>query len=276
MLSHDPQRQYTVFTLTCLLVVCSLALLTPPARSADVAGDKKRALLAQVKRLVVVPPFFGTDTLDKAAEADRAEKSGNADTGEATMQSSTQAKRTAESNARLKQVADQLRKLEAQMQTLLPLRVTARTPYTVVPADELAQALKQLDLTPAKLFQNNGRIRGGRMAAPNPEPVRKLAAALHADAVLLGTLDEPHRNNGGPDFDPLSGPGYESPHVLSKGSFYVLLADGTEVLHEVREAAQPLSRIGQQQFPLADWKEVQALLVENLLDEVTRYTPAKK
>lgn len=274
MFAHDLPRRCTAFTPVLLLIACSLVFLAPPAHSTDAAGDKKRALLAQVKRLVVVPPFFGTDTLDKAAEAEKQEKTSNEDAGEEP--GSAQAKRTAEANAHLKQYASQLRQLEAQMQTLLPARVAARTPYTVVPADELTQALKQLDLTPPKLFQNNGRIRGGRMAAPNPEPVRKLAAALHADAVLLGTLDEPHRNKGGPDFDPLSGLGEEAPHVLSKGSFYLLLADGTEVLHEVREAAQPLSRIGQQQFPLADWKEVEALLVENVLDEVTRYTPEGK
>ncbi len=263
--------RHTFFLCVLTVGMGGLVLSARVAHATDEAGERKRAALAAVKRLVVVPPFFGTDTLAKAAALEKSDAATKdaADTG-ARSQSASPA------DERLKRYAEQLRKLEEKARTRLPERTAARTPYAIVPADELTKALKQLDLSPAALFQNNGRIRNGKMAAPNPEAVRKLAAALHADAILLGTLDEPRKNNGGLDFDPLYGLGMQSPHVLSKGSFYVLRADGSEILHSVLVAFQPRTRIGNREFPLADWQEADALLIEDLMDELTRYTPSQR
>lgn len=245
-----------------------LVFLMPSAR-ADAAGDRRRVMLASVHRIAVVPPFFGTDTIARVLGSDEAEKSEKAN-GE------TERKPAKEPDAREKRYAEQLRKLEDHVRTTLPARVAARTPFEVVPAEELAKAFETLGLTPAKLFQNGGRIRSARFAAPDAQAVSKLAAFLHADAVLLGTLDEPRRSNGKYYFDMLSGLSYDSAHVRGKGGYYLLLADGTEALHTFIEVLQPLSRIGNREYLLADWMDAESLVIENLMDEITRYTPEKR
>ncbi|HZP83437.1 MAG TPA: hypothetical protein VFB21_17465 [Chthonomonadaceae bacterium] len=251
-------------------IVLLLGLLVFPLSGAraDAAGDKRRVLLASVRRIAVVPPFFGTDTLARVSgseEADKTEKASRAPEGRPAK----------EPDAREKRYAEQLRRLEAHVRTTLPARVAARTPFAVVPADELAKAFEALNLTPAKLFQNGGRIRSARFAAPDAQAVSKLADFLHADAVLLGTLDEPRRSNGRYYFDMLSGLSYDSAHVRGKAGYYLLLADGTEALHAFIEVLQPLSRIGNRDYILADWMDAESLVIENLMDEITRYAPEK-
>jgi len=239
------------------LLLC-LMLLTAHGAQADTAGDKKRAQLANVKRILVIPPFFGTDTLSKDHPQDEKTVS---DTPPNAAQN------------KAKYLAD-LRKLQTHAAEALPQRVADRTPYTVVPAAEVTQAMKDLKLTPEKLFQNNGRMQGTHFALPDLDAVRQLAARVHADAVLLGTLDEPRRTNGHYYLD-FGGVNYESSHVRSKAGFFVLLADGTEVLHDYLEVMHPLTRIGEREYLLADWTESEDLLIENFMDELTRYTPKK-
>lgn len=254
------------------LTIACCVLAVPPTWG-DAAGDKKRAQLATVKRLVVVPPFFGTETLDKVFGADRMKPERKTEKKqEATPPSAPQ--KPAAIDPKLRQYADYLQKLEAYAAQQLPKRVATRTPFEVVPAEELAKALEELELTPAKLFLNNGRIAKGKFAAPNLEAVRKLTARLGAEALLLGTMDEPRRTSGGYYFDPLVGLNYDTPHVRSKAGYYLLLADGTEIHHAFIEALQPVTRLGSREFVLEDWKEAEALVIEDLLDELTRYTPA--
>ena len=169
-----------------------------------------------------------------------------------------------------------LKKIEAHVREWLPERVKVRTPFEVVPAEEVAEGLKDLKLTPEKVFQNNGRMRGSKFAAPDAAVVRQVAARLHADAVLLGTLDEPRRSNGKYTFDLLGGIGYDSPSVSCKAGYYLLLADGTEVLFNPIEVMHPLTSLGKRDFVLADWIETEEQVIENFMDELTRYTPVKK
>lgn len=253
------------------VLLLGVFLVSVQGACADTTGDKRRAQMATVKRIAVVPLFFGTDTLRKFRPPDKQE--GKPDTGASPGNSS--AKPANGSDPRLQEYVQHLQKLEDHARARLPERVMARTPFQVVPAEEMNQAFKDLKLTPQKLFQNNGLMRGARFALPDSQAVHTLAARLHADAVLLGTLDEPRRSNGHYYFDPLDGINYTSAHVQSKAGFFVLLADGTEVLHDYIEVLHPLTRIGSQEFVLADWVDVEDQVIENLMDEWTRYTPAK-
>lgn len=237
-----------------LLAVGALLAITHSFASADAAGDKRRAQLANVHRVVVVPPFFGTETLAKA---------------DAPPSDSKPA------NPKLAEYVEQLRKLESRARTGLPERLAARTRFEVVPADEVTAALKALELTPGKLYQNNGRMKGTKFANPDPQAVRKLADRVHADAVLLATLDEPRRSSDHYFFDPLSGIGFSEAHVRAKIGFWLLLADGTESFQRVSEVVHPLTRIGKREYLFVDWQEADDLAIENFLDELTRYTPPK-
>ncbi len=53
------------------------------------------------------------------------------------------------------------------------------------------------------------------------------------------------------------------------------MADGTEVIRPVVDVLRPLTRIGNREYVFVDWTEAQDQIVENLMDEWTRYTPVK-
>ena len=56
--------------LRLVLTLLGIASLTVEMAHADATGDRRRAQLASVRRILVIPPFFGTDTIAKAdAEA---------------------------------------------------------------------------------------------------------------------------------------------------------------------------------------------------------------
>src|SRR5262249_42609803 len=138
-------------------------LMAHPAL-ADAAGDKRRAQMASVKRVVGLPPVFGAGTLSKAETPPRANE---------------------KAEEQVRQYVGYLKKMEGHLREWLPKRVTARTPFEVVSAEELGEALKTLKLTPEKLFQNGGRMRGSKFAAPDVAVMKQVAAQVHADAVLL-------------------------------------------------------------------------------------------
>ena len=242
--------------LTLSLAVFVLSYAAVGSVRADAVGDRRRAQLAPVKRLVVVPPFFGTETLSKA---------------DAVAASPTSEDKKA--NEKLTKYVGYLRKLEAHAKSELPARVAARTPFHVVPATELAEGLTALKLTPQQLFENGAKLRGTKFAAPNPEAIRRLAAQLHADAVLLCTLDEPRRSTGKYSYDFVTGINYSPASVRSRAAFSIFLADGSKVLTRAVEALHPLSRIGDREYLLADWLEAEEIAIEEFLDELTRYTP---
>jgi len=239
-----------------VLLVTGFCLVSSLHARGDATGDKRRAQLAKVQRVLVVPPFFGTETLGKL-EAQKADPGKGAP------------------DAKLVAYADQLRTLESHAREWLPQRIKARTNFQIVPSEELQAALKELKLTPQTLFQNAGMMKGKTFALPDNTAVRTLAQRLHADAVLLSTLDEPRQSSGAYQFDPFNGLSYDSPKVQSKIGFWLFLPDGAEVLHQYTEALHPVSRIGSRTFVMPDWTETQDEVIENFLDELTRYTPLK-
>lgn len=256
--------------------VAAFGLLAATAQAdyRDAAGDKKREMLAAVKRLVVVPPFFATETLDKVYGPDRlapVKKPRNPDSKDAPDEAPD---KQAKVDPRLREYAEILRTLEVRDSVRLPERAAARLPFQIVPREELTKAYETLDLSPPKLFLNKGRILKGKFPQPDVKAVAKLAELLHADAVLLGTLDEPRRNNGGVFFDPFAGLSYDFPDVRAKGGFYLMMADGREVHHAFIEALHPMTKRGDGKFITADWTETEYLVLENLMDEISRYAPA--
>jgi|SRR5579862_8469446 len=250
-----------------------LACLAGNAR-ADVTADKKRALLSGVRRVAIVSPFFSVERLGKSERTDSAGSASRAPQGNAASPASDaeQASRKAQLDA----YQDQLRRLTVHISGRLQERIKVRTLLDIVPTDETDRALKALDLTPEKLFADNGRIRNGRFPQPNPESVRQLAARLHVDAVLLTILDEPRRNNGHYSFNPLTGIDYSSSHVSAQGGFFMALPDGKEALHEFLSVVHPLTHVGNRTYLLVDWQEAHDLLVEDMLDDLTRYLPEKR
>lgn len=238
-----------------LLALHGLLFLLPAFVKADGTGDRRRAQLANVRRIIVMPPFFGTEILSKAEADAKAEN--------------------ARPNEKLQKYAELLRKVESHAKTQLPERIRARTGFQVVPAEEVTEALKELKLTPEQMYQNGGRLRGTKFPPPDPQAIRRLATNLHADAVLLGVMDEPRRSTGKYYYDFLTGINYSPANTRGKAAYSIFLADGTEILTHPVEALHPLSRIGDREYLLADWSETEDLVIENFLDELTRYTPRK-
>ncbi len=236
-----------------MLLLPAVALSLPVTARGETPTEKRRAQFAAVHRIAVAPSFVGTGRLAKPDSG----APGAAD------------------NAKLTEYLDRLRKLQDRTRDLVPDRMAARTPFEIVPAAEVEAALKALELTPEKLYQNAGRMKGTRFANPDPAGVRRLATRLHADAVVLDTMDEPRRSPERLFFDPLGGVGITEAHVTAKIGFWVLLADGTEAFQRVSDVVHPVTRIGSRQFLFVDWQEANDLAIENFVDELTRYTPEK-
>ncbi len=254
----------TLHTAPALALLCALAVAAPARTSADAAGERKRAQLAGVHNILVVPPFFATDTIAQAAASNRQAPAAT-DRPASDQQATNRSRLTRE-------YAQMLQSLEQFVRTRLPARVTTRTPFHVIDPDALARAFKATGIAPASLFQTGGKLKAGRFPLPDAHAVQRLAQEAHADAVILGALDEPRKSNGHYTFDPLAGIGYDDPSVNGKAGYFVLLGDGTEVLHAYLETIQPVSR-GRRSHLLADWTDVEGLIIEDFLDELTRYTP---
>lgn len=218
-----------------------------PAR-ADTGEAQKRAALAGIRRLAIVPAFFVTRPRKSAA--------------------------TAPSKAEQQYTAT-LQQLQAHADKRLPARAADRLPYSIVPPSDVARALAALRLQPADLVQDSGKMKGNRYPLPNPDAVRRLAGRLHVDAVLITEMDEPRRENGHYFWSFPEGAGYDPSHVEFNGAFTVALADGAEVLQYRGSVEHPLTRVDRRTFLAVDWSEAEDLLVEDMLDEVTRYTPSQ-
>jgi len=233
---------------------------------ADPAGDKKRAQLLNVKSLLVIPVFFGTDALGELPPPKAGAQSENRHDRKPVLDDRQRAEFT--------NYLESLRKLERNAREVLLARAAARTHFTVIKADDVDGALKELKITPPELFQNGGRLNNGKFELPDVGQVKRLASRLHADAVLMGVLDEPLKSSGGYIINP-TGPAYDTPKVHDKATFDLLLADGTMVLRQTIDVVHPLTKIGARQFVLADWIETEDQIVEDLMNEVTRYTPKR-
>ncbi len=241
----------TLFSILCLL---------PVSVRADVAGDKKKALIAGVKQIAVAPIFFSSATLFKAQEQ---KPSG--------VPESSGKKRP---QSEMDRYREQLRFLQEDAKKCLLERTAARTSFTVLGGEKFDSELKELKLNPQMLFQNGGKMKGGKFPHPDAEAVRKLCAVINADAIILGTMDEPRRTNGQYFLDP-GGLNYDSAHVETKAGLFLMKADGTEILHDYIETLHPLTKRRDRDFVLIDWKESTELMIEDFLDEVCRYSPSK-
>jgi hypothetical protein len=249
-----------------ILAIAVAAVMVGQTRqaSADKAGDLRREQLAKVKRLAVLPLFFGSETLREAkpnapklaTKQDKPEKSD---------------KEKQEYEQNLEAFRAHLRKMEARANERLPERIVERTGFKVVPEKEQAQALETAELKPYQLFQNDGIMKGIKFPLPDTEAIKKLAKSLKADALLLGIMEEPRRDTGGQG----SFFSFRIPHVSARIIYYVFLPDGTESFRYTIDVARPLSRIGTRDYSLVDWYETVDHNVENFLDEFVRYTPAK-
>lgn len=247
-------------------LLLAIAIVAASTAHADISNEKKRTILAAVRRVAVAPPFFGTGRLARAEAKPGSDKPVKPD-----------AKADADkSNPKLAEYLDRLRKLQDRTRTLLPERLAARTPYQIVPMEETEAALKELELTPEKLYLNAAKMRGTRFSGPDSQAVKRLAARLHADAVVLPTLDEPRRSPDRLYFDPLGGLAISEAHVSAKIGFWVLAADGTEVVQRVSDVVHPVTKIGSREYLFADWQEANDLAIENFLDELVRFTPEKR
>ncbi len=227
---------------------------------ADAAGEKKKAQLALVKQIAVVPIFFSSSTLFKPEDSKAVRKPDSPEKKQDKV---------------LENYRSQLRKLEEDARTILPQRTISRTPFTVLEIDKIDAALKELKLTPLMLFQNGGKMKGGKFPLPDTAAVQKLCAFLHLDAIIMGTMDEPRRTNGQYYFDP-GGLNYDSAHVETKAGMFLMKSDGTEILHDYIETLHPVTKRSDKDFVMVDWKESTELMIEDFLDEVCRYAPAKR
>ena len=221
------------------------------ANAKETGTERNKRLLANVRRLVLAPPYFGVPTPDVKSDS-----------------KTTDAQRKEQARYR-----DYLRKLETSAREHLPLRLAARTKFQIAPLTEADAALTILMLTPQNLFQNGGLMRGTKFPLPNSDAVKRFAAQTKADAVLLTVLDAPRRDNGRILFDPLAGLSGEPPKVRSKAAFYLLLPDGTEILRDYVEALQPVTPGGRRDYLLIDWTEAQDITLEDFMDELSRYAP---
>lgn len=245
-----------------LLVV--LLFASPSLSAADITNEKRREMLLGVKRILVVPPFFATNTLRKPEEG---EERGKGD------QKKKDKPKDLKSAAQFPEYVEQLQKMETRAKTRVSERVIGRTPYVLVSDDAYTEALKSLQMSPYALFANKALMRGNRFPLPTKDTVQKMVQEVKAEAILLCLLDEPRRNGERYAFDPLYGSYYTSPHVQIRAQYHLFHADGTLLHQRVVEVEQPITRLGKREFVFVDWMEALLLNIENYLDELTRFTP---
>ncbi len=234
------------------------------AAIADAAGDKRRQQLATVKTIAVLPMFFGTTTLGELPPS----------TDQHTInKDATTAPKTEKQRQDFENYKATLKELEVHAAARLIDRMGSRTEFKIIDRREVATKLQENKLTTYDLFENQGRIVGKKFAGPNTAELIRAAKLLNCDAILLAVVDEPRKNSGGYYFDLVSGPGYDSPKVHDKAAFDLVLADGMLVLHQMVEVIHPQLRIGERTFVAADWLDTIDQIVEDYMNELTRYTP---
>ena len=209
--------------------------------SADTVGDKIRARLKNVKRIVIAAAFFGTETLSKYVESKKANSKSAPEPSKSRI------------DPKLEKYVDYLKKIQEQFQKRLPERMMARTPFEVASDEEIKDSFDTTGLTPQKLFINSGAIQGRKLPIEDMLNVKRFMEPLHADAILMTVLDEPRRNLEHYYFDPLSGLNIRPSHVQCRAIFVLLLPDGTSVFSKSVDVSHPISKIGKRDFLLADY-----------------------
>ena len=231
---------------------------------ADGKADKIRAFLKSVHSVGIAHPMIGTETLAKYSEAVLHK--------EQAKILDTDLKLT----PKLNEYASALKKIESTFQNKLPERFSARTSYSLVEESKLKDNLKELELTPSKLFVREEKIKNRRFPTIDKVNCKRLIEALKVDALLIAMIDEPRRNSEHYYFEPLSGFNFRPSNVQIRACFWLVAPDGNPVLISPIEVLHPLSKIGKREYLMADWIEAEELAIENFLDELTLYTPEKK
>ncbi len=216
-----------------------LLAASPPRQTAA----QQQAALAAIHSIAVIPPFFGVPA-------------------SALPRGKSPAQTTALQAAYL----HTLKKLQEVAVVRLSQRIASRLSLKIAPGKTVNQILQSEHLTARELFDQHGAITGGRYPKLNLKACGHLCERLHVDAVLVTDLDGPQRIGGHYVFVPLQGSGYEPSHVVSSGEFNVVNQNGELVLTSSETVQHPATRIGAQQFILADWLEAQNLLIENFMD----------
>ena len=261
MRSRETSPSRTLLKIFVLSVICFLSQFTPA--EADAKGDKLRAILKNVKSVAIVPGFIGTELLSKYEESKHRKEQGTKEPGDLKIE------------PKLEEYVEALKKIEIEFRKTLPERLASRTRFEISSPDEVASALKRLDLSPGKLFIKEGRIKNKKFPLEDPQNLKRLFETLKTDALLLSMIDEPRRNSEHYYFEPLSGLNFRPSNAQVKICFWLVLPDGKSALTLPVESLHPVSRIGKREFLLADWIEAEELCIENFLDELTLYLPEK-
>lgn len=246
--------------LVAILCWGALAVAGRPSLASQTTGEKKQAL-ANVRRVLALPAFFGTPTLLGERPDDKGKRR-------------PPPKLSEERRKRLETYREYLQSLEKKAKTLLPQRLAKRTLWEVLSDKETEEALKALEFAPSQLFENQGYLRGSKFPLADKENVLKIAKQANADALLLTVLDEPLKFSGGVASDGVN-LFYESPHVRLKGNFIVVLANGKTIISETMTVVHPYTKRGKREYLLADWEEAEEKLFENFMDELSRYIPPR-
>jgi len=128
-----------------IILVIMFACLSVGQAYADKTGDLRREQLAKVKRLAVLPLFFGSETLrEPKSNAPKL----------ITKQDKPEKNEKPETPQSLEAFRVHLRKMEARANERLPERLSERTPFKVIPETEQTEALKSSELLPYTLFQD--------------------------------------------------------------------------------------------------------------------------
>lgn len=258
---HTKHNKPYLYRLGILFIPLTVVLFS--SRCGAQSTEEKRGLLVSVSRIAVIAPYFGTNTL-----------LGEEPPKEPKSKPRPSLTLSPEQERQRQEYTGYLRKIEAKVREHLPTRLQKRTTLEIVTQEKMEETLKMLDLTPQKLFQNGGRIKGTKFPTGESEALAKLTRQVQADAILLVVLDEPRRTDKTLYVSP-TGFYYNSAHVRAKGGFALYLANGTRVLQEPIEVLHPATKIGNRQFLLTDWIEAHEQLIESFLDELVRYLPAK-
>ncbi len=169
-----------------------------------------------------------------------------------------------------------LKTLMSHINKRLLQRITARTPYVMDDGHESIMALGVLQISPASLFLPVKSRRDPKALVVNSSAIESLESKLQVDAIVLEVLDAPRRIDGHYVYNALEGFGRVPSHVSTQGVFFVCTKDGLTAFRDPLTVDHPLTQIGGRQFLLEDWEEAENLMIEDFLDDWTRYTPDKK
>jgi hypothetical protein len=236
------------------MALCSgLLLLFPVHARADIPEAQARQILASAHRIIVISPFYGTQTL--------------------LSNPKEESKLSPKQLTQQRKYQEILQRLEKHAAHQLPVCTADRTAFTVIPESKVEAQLTADHFTPRDLFTDNGLLHGDTFPVPRVYTAQQLCSQLHADLILLSVLDEPRRVNGHYIYDLLGGLEQVPSHVNCRGVFYLLDAQGDTVYHGIYSVDQPLTTIAGHTYLFADWRDAVNILIEDFFDDLNRLLP---